>query len=104
MNKNTNKTPRGGRGIVEYLVVKTELPSDLVGGFRAELRGRNTLFLQGCLRILKYSPEEMILAAKGFCVSVKGERLICSAFHDGTVTVDGLVRALSLEDGGEESE
>ena len=101
MNKSNDKSPCDRRGLWEYLAVKAELPSDVVaGGFRVEMRGRNTLFLHGCRRILKYSPQEMVMVAKGITVSVTGERLVCSTFHNGTVTVDGLLCGLRLE--GEE--
>lgn len=101
MSKEANKKTREKRGIVEYLALKTELPADaLTGDFRIELRGRNTLFMQGCRRIVKYSPEEMIMAAKGFEVSIKGQRLICSTYHDGTVTVDGYINSVEFLNGG----
>lgn len=98
MNREANKKSRQKRGLVEYLAVKAELPSDaLVGEARVELRGRHTLFMQGCRRILKYSPEQMVIAGKDFSVSVTGRRLTCSTYHNGTVTVDGLISAVSFE-------
>jgi hypothetical protein len=98
MNKKSNKNKAR---IVEYLAVKTSLASDsLVGEARIELRGRNTLFMQGCRRILKCSPEEMVMAAKGFAIRIRGQRLICSTYHDGTVSIDGLIESVAL-DGGE---
>lgn len=101
MNKSNHNSSREGRGFLEYLAVKAALPSDVVAkDFRMEMRGRHTLFLHGCRRILKYSPQEMVMEAKGITVCVTGERLVCSTFHDGTVTVDGLLHGLLLE--GEE--
>ncbi|MBQ8408959.1 MAG: YabP/YqfC family sporulation protein [Clostridia bacterium] len=103
MSREVNKKESEKRGILELLAVKTELPSDMLAGeFRIELRGRNTLFMQGCRRILKYSPEQMVMAAKGFTVSITGRRLICSTYHDGTVTVDGYISGVNFdgEEGG----
>ena len=98
MSKKANKEPKEKRGFLEYLAVRTELPSDaLAGDIRIEIRGRNTLFMQGCRRILKYSPEEMILAAKGLAVRIRGRRLICSTYHDGTVTIDGSIIGVDLD-------
>ncbi len=92
MSNENNKNMRDKRGFVEFLALKTSIPADaLTGDFRIEIRGRNTLFMQGCRRILKYSPEEMIMAAKGFEVSIRGRRLVCTTYHDGTVTLDGVV-------------
>ena len=102
MSNEIKKTEREKRGFIEYLATKAELPSDaLTGEFRIELRGRNTLFMQGCRRILKYSPEEMIMASKSFEVSIKGQRLVCSAYCGGAVTVDGAIEGIFLSGEGE---
>ena len=80
-----------------------ELPSDaLIGEARVEMRGRHTLFMQGCRRILKYSPEEMVIAGKDFSISIKGERLVCSTYYNGAVTVEGLICGVSLHGHWEE--
>ncbi len=99
MSKNKNRADKRG-GLVEFLSIKAELPSDALSGkFRLEIRGRNTLFIQGCRRILKYSPEQMIMGVKDFSVEVTGQRLICSTYHDGTVTIDGLISGIFFNDG-----
>ena len=95
MSNEKNKNSGDRRGFMEYLAIKTELPSDLLSGeLRIEIRGRNTLLLHGCRRILKYSPEEMIMAVKGDRVSVRGRRLVCTTYHGGTVTLDGVVESV----------
>ena len=87
------------RGLVEFLTVKTGLPCDiLTGDFRIELRGRNQLYLHGCRRIIKYSTEEMKLAAAAFSVCVTGKRLICSAYYGGTVCIEGHIVGFMIED------
>lgn len=92
MSAEPNKVQKDKRGFLELLAVKAELPNDVLGSdLRIELRGRHTLFMQGCRRILKYSPNEMIMSARGFDVVIEGERLICSTYHSGTVTVEGNV-------------
>ncbi len=92
MKKDENKRVEGKRGLVEFLAVKASLPSDILSGeLRIEIRGRNTLYLQGCRRIMTYSPTEMVLLAKSCIIKVAGERLVCSSYHDGTVTVEGLI-------------
>lgn len=92
MNKENNKkTEKKGR-LRSFIRDSVSLPSDaFASGFGVEMRGRGLLFLQGCKRIIKYSPEEMILAAKGFDVSIKGERLVCTTYYGGTVTVEGRI-------------
>ncbi len=93
---------RKQKGIVEFLSTKAELPSDILSGdFRIEMRGRNTLFIQGCRRILKYSPCLMEIAVKDLAVEVIGERLICSTYHDGTVSIDGYINTVNIHNGEE---
>lgn len=95
MSNEKNKS--GWGGFFDTLRKNTILPADLLAGeFRLEVRGRNLVFLQGCRRILKYSPEEMILAAKGFKVAIRGEGLICSSYHGGTVSIEGRIRGVEL--------
>ena len=92
MNKENNKKTEKRRRLKSFIHDSVSLPSDaFVSGFDIEMRGRKLLFLQGCRRIIKYSPEEMILAAKGFNVSIKGESLICTTYHGGAVTVEGRI-------------
>ena len=45
----------------------------------------------------------MIMSARGFAVVIEGERLICSTYHGGTVTVEGNILAVrfDLPDGEE---
>lgn len=81
----------------ELISNKIRLPSDSSGsGFCAELRGRSLLYLNGCRRILKYSSEEMIIAARGFEVKVLGSGLICSFFYGGTIAIEGEICGLSI--------
>ena len=82
--------------------MKAELPSDaLAGEVRIELRGRNLLFLCGCRRILKYTPELIVLSVKGGTVSVTGERLICTSYHSGTISLEGAISSVSFGEGEE---
>lgn len=91
------------RGLAEILALGAELPSDLLcGRFRLEIRGRNQLFIWGCRRILKYSEDEMVMSAKGFSVAIRGERLICSAYHEGGVSIEGYICGVDFEDVAEE--
>ena len=85
------------RGFIEYLSLKAELPSDaLAGETRIELRGRSLLFIQGCRRILEYSPELVRVAVKGDTVSVRGVRLVCTSYHAGTVGVEGRISSVTF--------
>ena len=72
------------------------LPSDaLLGEVRVEIRGRELLLVNGCRRILEYSPTKISIAAKGFCITVEGADMICTSYHCGAVTVEGRIGSLS---------
>ena len=93
MRKNEQK--KKSHNLVEYLSLKAELPSDaLAGEVRIELRGRNTFFLGGCRKIVKYSPELVVLGIKGGEVGIFGERLICMSYYEGTVSIEGLIESV----------
>ena len=84
-------------GFVEFLTVKTSLPSDaLAGNFRLEMRGRNSLMIFGCKKILEYFPKRISVETKDFQITVIGERLICTTFHQGTVCIEGFVCGIEM--------
>lgn len=98
MSGDQNKNEKQRRGLLEMLA----LPSDaLAGEVLVEMRGRQTMLVQGCRRILEYSPERIVIAARGFSVSVVGQRLICSAYYGGTVAVEGLISGVYYGEEGE---
>lgn len=100
MSKNQYKSQK--RGFLEYLAVKGEIsPDSLAGEVRVELRGKNQLFVYGCRRIVTYSPTLISLAVKGDELCVEGERLICTSYYGGAVSIEGVIISVSFR-GGEE--
>ena len=92
-NKNDKKN-----ALIEFLSAKTSLPSDMLAGdFRLEIRGRNNAIICGCKRILKYTPQEIVLSAKGFAVGITGKRLICTSYHEGAVCIEGYVCGVEFD-------
>ena len=84
--------------IIEFLSVKASLPSDaLAGDFRLEIRGRNSVIVCGCRRIQKYTPTEIMLSAKDFDVKIIGERLTCTAYHEGAICLEGNVTGVTFD-------
>lgn len=59
------------------------------------MRGQRGATVYGCRKILFYSPCEIRLDVGKKAVSVVGERLYCSSFSAGTVTVQGCVTGVS---------
>jgi len=68
------------------------------------LRGQSHATLYGCRRILLYSPSEIRLCIGKREVSLVGERLLCTCFSAGSVTVEGHIVSVqyhtSAETGG----
>ena len=86
--------PNQRRRLPEWLAVRLDLPPDILsGGMRAELRGRNLLTVQGCRRILTYTPTCIRLQMKDTVLAVRGRRLGCTSYLAGAVGVDGLVES-----------
>ena len=108
MNDRKKKSPRTSdsacpdhsrRSVPEWLAVKLDFPPDILsGGMRLELRGRNTLLVHGCRKILHYTPQEMRLLVSECVLSVTGERLVCHSYLSGAVGIEGKVNSLCFSD------
>ena len=84
----------------EWLAVHLDVPADLFGGgLRLDLRGRHTLTVHGCCRIVDYTPTEIRLALRDAVLSVVGVRLICTSYIAGAVGIEGRIDAIRFEDG-----
>lgn len=89
-----------GRPLKEWLAVKLDVPADVMGdGLRLDMRGRHTLTVHGCRKILTFSPCEVSLALKDSTLTVKGRRLICIAYLAGAVGIEGYICGISFCDG-----
>lgn len=102
-NRGKGETVNGGRGrrpFSEWLAVKLDIPADLTGGgLRLDMRGRHSLTVHGCQRILDFTPSEVRLAVKDSTLTVKGCRLICTSYLAGAVSVEGYICGVSFCDG-----
>lgn len=95
-------TPPKRPTLGEWLTVKLDFPPDLTGGgLRLDMRGRNSITIHGCRRILAYAPGEVRLALKDSSLCICGERLICTAYLAGAVSIEGYVCSIHFCDGEE---
>ena len=93
--ENTEKRP-----LSERLGTFLDVPADLLcGGCYMELRGRNNLRLQGCRSILVYTETEIVLRLRRGAVRVRGRRLVCTSYHEGSVEIDGRIDGVDFTDG-----
>jgi hypothetical protein len=95
--KRESKRPLG-----EWLAVKLDIPADLTGsGIRLDMRGRNTLTVHGCTRILDFSPCAVALEMGDSTLTVRGLRLICTSYLAGAVGIEGHICCMEFTDGEE---
>lgn len=55
------------------------------------MRGEGSAVVYGCCRILSYGESRVCLARRNDRVCVWGEKLLCTSFSAGTVTVEGCI-------------
>lgn len=88
------------RRLPEWLAVKLDIPADLMAeGLRLDMRGRHTLVVHGCRRILDFTPCTVRLAVKDATLTVSGRRLVCTAYLAGAVGIEGYLCGISFCDG-----
>ena len=96
MNK---KCKRGSlkRSFSEFLTCECDIPGELVsGGCYVEIRGRNSVKVRGCRRIVVYSPVKVVLKMKRELLCVSGKRLSCVTYLAGAVSVEGIIDSVSF--------
>ena len=85
------------RDFFDRLGERLDMPREaLPGSFGLTLSGGSELVVRGCRRILRYEAEEICLGVGKGALTVRGNRLFCSAFGAGSVTVTGEIAAIYL--------
>ena len=78
MNHNKRRPPKHAPDpcrptLPEWLAVKLDIPADITGdGLRLDMRGRHTLTVHGCRKILDFTPCEVRLALRDATLTVTG--------------------------------
>ena len=98
MNDKNKKRP-----LLERLAVDHDVPPELLsGGCFIEIRGRNSVVVRGCRRILTYSESRVALKMKKDVVVIEGKRLTCLSYLAGAVSVEGLIDSVGFLRGNKE--
>ena len=66
-------------------------------GETAVLYGDRCINVQGCRKILSYSPDEIRMQLKSSVLVVRGEELICSCFSGGCTTLKGRILCVEYQ-------
>ena len=81
--------------LVERLVGEYDVPPELMcGGCFAEIRGRHHVTVRGCKRVVKYSPEAVMLKMRRDTIVIEGKRLRCLTYFSGAVSVEGIIDSI----------
>lgn len=73
-------------------------PEALPGGTLVTICGRQSVRVEGKVKILLYSPHKIVLSLGKETLSISGERLLCSAYHGRELTLEGYVSSVSFEE------
>ncbi|MGM9646242.1 MAG: YabP/YqfC family sporulation protein [Eubacteriales bacterium] len=80
------------RHIEEILSDKFDIPLEGIASVpNAQLIGNSQLNIDGCIGIKKYEPDEIIIKAKDYIITVSGSSLSMLTFSQGRVSVRGLI-------------
>lgn len=95
------RTKRGKNDKREAFVAKLvgdyDVPPELLsGGCFVEIRGRNSIIVRGCRKIVKYSTENIVLKMKRDLIEITGKKLTCLTYFSGAVSVEGVIDSLSF--------
>ncbi len=61
-----------------------------------EIRGRSSMTVRGCGRILVYRPDEIRLEMGASEITVWGEKLVCTSYYLGAVGIEGRIKAINF--------
>lgn len=78
-------------GILKRLGKRYAVKPPLGGHERTTIDGKRKVTVYGCRKILIYSPTEIRLMLAKEELSIVGDRLYCSSFSAGVVTVEGVI-------------
>ena len=93
------------RGFSEFLTCECDIPGELTsGGCYVEIRGRNSVKVRGCRKIVVYTPVKVVLKMKRDLLSVCGKKLRCVTYLAGAISVEGIIDSVSFVHGDGEAE
>ena len=89
------------RSFSELLVSECDIPGELVSGSYVEIRGRLSVRIRGCRRIVSYSPSKVVVKLKRELLCVSGKRLTCLTYFAGAISVEGIIDSVRFLRAGE---
>lgn len=95
--KNRSCGEQSSPGLGQRVCRALDITSDILpGGSYIEIRGRSSLLIRGCKKILKYSTDEIVIATRKEIFSVRGASLTCISYLAGAIGIEGRVDVLEF--------
>lgn len=89
------------RHIEEILSDKFDIPLEGITSVpNAQFVGNSQLSIEGCIGIKKYEPDEIIIRAKDYILTVSGSSLSMLTFSQGRVSVRGVIFSYAVKSVG----
>ena len=82
----------------ETIYKNLDIQPDVFGGSMIEVRGRISMLVRGCERILEYGSEKIRLRLSDGDLSICGEGLICTSYYGSAVGIEGGIKTISFEE------
>ena len=90
---------QGKRGFKERICRALDIYPDVFPGTcTVEVRGRNLVVVRECGKILLYTPDRIKIKVSKGNLRIDGKRLECTAYHKGSVMIDGYIKSVSFEE------
>ena len=85
------------RHIEEILSDNFDIPLEGIASVpNAQFVGNSQLSIDGCIGIKKYEPDEIVIRAKDYMITVSGSSLSMLTFSQGRVSVRGLIFSYAI--------
>ena len=99
MAENEKTVEQSKRGLKERICKALDIYPDVFPGTcTVEVRGRNLVVVRECGKILLYTPDRIKIKVSKGRLQVDGKRLECTAYHKGSVMIDGYINSVSFEE------
>ncbi len=91
------KKSQSRQSLVEKINKKLDIsPEALPGGTLVSISGRQSVRVEGKVKILLYSPNEIVLLLGKETLRIVGERLLCSSYHGRELVLEGYISSVSF--------
>lgn len=97
--KEKNAAEQDKVGLKEKICRALDIYPDVFPGTcTVEVRGRNLVVVRECGKILLYTPDRIMIRVSRGKLRIDGKRLECTAYHRGSVMIDGYINSVSFEE------